>query len=60
MSELVETQARCVRCGCTEESACHDKRLGTPCAWADVEMEDVCTACLSEDEFGAWAERNEL
>ncbi len=41
----------CRRCGCTEDRACWDKRLKTPCAWAEQEL---CSACLTPREFDRW------
>lgn len=39
---------QCRRCGCREETPCHDKRLRGPCGWA---APGLCSACLNREEF---------
>lgn len=46
-----EDEARCVRCGCTENAACKGG-----CYWvANRQMVDLCSACASPEELAAVA-----
>jgi Zn ribbon nucleic-acid-binding protein len=54
----IKPERKCVRCGCTDAAACYDKVLGMGCCWTDIE--DVCSACLTTDEFNVWAEKYQI
>jgi hypothetical protein len=44
-----EDEARCVRCGCTENAACE-----TGCYWVpNLQMTDLCSACATVEELAA-------
>jgi hypothetical protein len=44
-----EDEARCVRCGCTENAACENG-----CYWVpNLQMVDLCSACATAEELAA-------
>ncbi|WP_228915981.1 hypothetical protein [Streptomyces sp. DH20] len=48
-AEEAETDARCARCGCTEDAACEGG-----CAWVpNAQMIDLCSACATPAELQA-------
>lgn len=47
-ASILNDERECWKCGCTHTTPCWDKRLMSPCAWAEP---DLCTACLTDAQF---------
>lgn len=57
ISEDPPLDTQCIGCGCTEFTACHDRRTGNGCRWLIYTVEDrlgVCSCCSEHvDRFAA-------